>query len=259
VANKIIQRFSKKRKLGKVTFDPENKVRREIAILKKIRHPNVVGLLEVIDDPELKKIYVVLEHVELGEIVWRKKGAPKICLFERQRVERKQARKRDTGEDEKFFRMRYWILEHGDDDDVDDLDETPLERQSTHDSAQNLSHSYRSSTLRSNPGTGPYSRATSRAPSGAGSRAHTPLPTELDIPPIDSNNEDETPGPLPSITSNHGSATALEGTYYGSYPDDPPFRGRSPSMADSIISHMSSIDDVPHDAFEDDYLLYVFP
>jgi SNF1-activating kinase 1 len=74
VAIKIIQRFSKKRKLGKVTFDPEVKVKREIAILKKIRHPNVVGLLEVIDDPELKKIYMVLEHVELGEIVWRKKG-----------------------------------------------------------------------------------------------------------------------------------------------------------------------------------------
>ena len=278
VAIKIIQRFSKKRKLGKVTFDPEVKVKREIAILKKIRHPNVVGLLEVIDDPELKKIYMVLEHVELGEIVWRKKGSPQICLFERRRVEREQNGERDTGDDEKFFRMRqrrlqlkdlqreklsrlqiadgqggYWSLEHGDDLDDDSLDETPLERQSTHDSTPNLSHSYRSTGLRSNPGTGPHSRATSRAPSRAGSRAHTPLPTEIDIPPIDSDNEDETPGPLPSIPSHHGSATALEGTYYGSYPDDPPYRGRSPSMADSIISHMSSIDDIPHDAFEDDY------
>jgi [calcium/calmodulin-dependent protein kinase] kinase len=276
VAIKIIQRFSKKRKLGKVTFDPEVKVKREIAILKKIRHPNVVGLLEVIDDPELKKIYMVLEHVELGEIVWRKKGTPQICLFERRRVEREQNGETDTGEDEKFFKMRqrrrqlkdlqreklsklqfadgqgeHWSLEHGDDD--DDLDETPLERQFTHDSAQDLSHSHRSSTLRSNPASGPHSRATSRAPSRTSSRAHTPLPTEFDIPPIDSDNEDETLGPLPSIPSNHGSASALEGTYYGSYPDDPPFRARSPSMADSIISHMSSVDDIPHDAFEDDY------
>jgi [calcium/calmodulin-dependent protein kinase] kinase len=276
VAIKIIPRFSKKRRLGKVTFDPEGKTKREIAILKKIRHPNVVGLLEVIDDPELKKIYMVLEHVELGEILWRKKGNPNICHYERRRVEKEQRGETDNGEEEKFFRMKQrrrqlrelqreklsklqisdgqgepWSLEHGQYD--VDLDETPLERQVTHDSTQNLSHSFRSSTYRSNPASGPQSRATSRAASRASSRAHTPLPTEFDIPPIDSDNEDETPGPLPTISSNHGSASALEGTYYGSYPDDPPFRGRSPSMADSIISHMSSIDDVPHDIFEEDY------
>lgn len=276
VAIKIVQRFSTKRRLGKVTFDPEGKTKREIAILKKIRHPNVVGLLEVIDDPDLKKIYMVLEHVELGEIVWRKKGIQSICNYERRRVEKDQRGEKDTGEEEKFFRMKqrrrqlkdyqreklsklqvgegphdYWSLEHGEYD--DDLDETPLERQATHDSTQNLAHSYRSSTFKSNPASGPHSRTTSRAPSRASSRAHTPLPTEFDIPPIDSDNEDETPGPLPSIPSNHGSASALEGTYYGSYPDDPPYRGRSPSMADSIISHMSSVDDIPHDMFEEDY------
>ncbi|ENH72647.1 Serine/threonine-protein kinase ssp1 [Fusarium oxysporum f. sp. cubense race 1] len=70
VAIKIIPRFSKKRRLGKVTAkSPQDKTKKEIAILKKIRHPNVVALLEVIDDPELKKIYMVLEHVELGEVV----------------------------------------------------------------------------------------------------------------------------------------------------------------------------------------------
>jgi serine/threonine protein kinase len=51
VAIKIIQRFSKKRRLGRVTVSPEDKTKREIAILKKIRHANVVGLLEVIDVP----------------------------------------------------------------------------------------------------------------------------------------------------------------------------------------------------------------
>jgi hypothetical protein len=56
VAIKIIQRFSKKRRLGRVTVSPEDKTKREIAILKRIRHADVVGLLEVIDDPELKKI-----------------------------------------------------------------------------------------------------------------------------------------------------------------------------------------------------------
>lgn len=70
VAIKIIPRFSKKRRLGKVTaMSPEDKTKKEIAILKKIRHPNVVALLEIIDDPELKNIYMVLEHVELGEVI----------------------------------------------------------------------------------------------------------------------------------------------------------------------------------------------
>ena len=264
VAIKIIQRFSKKRKLGRVTVSPEDKTKREIAILKKIRHPNVVGLLEVIDDPELKKIYMVLEHVELGEIVWRKKGDKNICILERRRFERGQRGEKETGEDEKYFRMierrrrqkdakraklfqlhqgqsDYWSLEHGDDD--DDADMT-LSRQVTQESSHAPSSSHRS-LRRSNPG----SRVPSQAPSRTSSRAHTPLPTEFDIPALDSDNEDETPSALPS----HGSASALAGTYYGSYLDDPPFRGRSPSMADSVISHMSSIDDVEHDAFEDDF------
>jgi serine/threonine protein kinase len=275
VAIKIIQRFSKKRKLGRVTVSPEDKTKREIAILKKIRHANVVGLLEVIDDPELKKIYMVLEHVELGEIIWRKKGAPQICIYERQRIEREQSGEKETGDDEKYFKMierrrqqkeakrakmsqlqlaqghpDYWSLEHGDDD--GDTEGSVLSKVTTNDSTQNLTRN-RSSTLRSNPGSRVSSRAASRAPSRASSRAHTPLPTEFDIPAIDSDNEGDEPGPLPSISSHHGSATALEGTYYGSYPDDPPYRGRSPSMADSIISHMSSVDDIQHDAFEDDF------
>jgi serine/threonine protein kinase len=276
VAIKIIQRFSKKRKLGRVTVSPEDKTKREIAILKKIRHPNVVGLLEVIDDPELKKIYMVLEHVELGEIVWRKKGTQQICIYERRRIEREHHGEKETGDDEKYFKMverrrqrreaqrakisqlqlaqgqaDYWSLEHGHDE--GDTEMAALSSVTTNDSTQNLSRSHRSSTLRSNPGSRVQSRAASRAPSRTSSRAHTPLPTEFDIPAIDSDNEDDEPGPLPSIPSTHGSTSALEGTYYGSYPDEPPYRGRSPSMADSVISHMSSVDDVQHDAFEDDF------
>ncbi|KAG9237294.1 hypothetical protein BJ875DRAFT_164351 [Amylocarpus encephaloides] len=273
VAIKIIQRFSKKRRLGRVTVSPEDKTKREIAILKKVRHPNVVGLLEVIDDPELKKIYMVLEHVELGEITWRKKGSPQICLYERRRIERER-RGEDTGDDEKFFKMierrrqrkdaqrakinqcnaqshaDFWSLEHGDDED-DDAESIALSHQTTHNSTQSLSASRAWST--SNAGSRAPSRTPSRAASHASSRAHTPLPIEYEIPSLDGDNADETPGPLPSLPSHHGSSSALDGTYYGSYPDEPPYRGRSPSMADSIISHMSSVDDVPHDAFEEDY------
>ena len=103
VAIKIIPRFSKKRRLGTVTaMSPQEKTKKEIAILKKIRHPNVVALLEVIDDPELKKIYMVLEHVELGEIVWRKKGLPHICWYERRRVEREMRGEAPSEEEEKY-------------------------------------------------------------------------------------------------------------------------------------------------------------
>lgn len=35
----------------------ENSIRKEIAIMKKCRHPNVVQLFEVIDDPQQDKIY----------------------------------------------------------------------------------------------------------------------------------------------------------------------------------------------------------
>ncbi|RKP38913.1 kinase-like domain-containing protein, partial [Dimargaris cristalligena] len=47
------------------------KIRKEIAILKKCQHPNVVHLYEVIDDPAARKIYLVLEYLERGEIQWR--------------------------------------------------------------------------------------------------------------------------------------------------------------------------------------------
>ncbi|KAJ3361305.1 hypothetical protein GGF32_007615 [Allomyces javanicus] len=51
------------------------KIRREIAIMKKLRHPNVVQLYEVIDDPSSDKVYIVLEYLAGGEIKW-KRAAP---------------------------------------------------------------------------------------------------------------------------------------------------------------------------------------
>lgn len=52
-----------------------DKIRREIAILKKCRHPNVVRLIEVIDDPEARKIYLVLELLDGGEVRWKQPDA----------------------------------------------------------------------------------------------------------------------------------------------------------------------------------------
>ncbi|KAJ2368633.1 hypothetical protein IW150_005358, partial [Coemansia sp. RSA 2607] len=61
------------RTLGNTRIDMEKmeKVKREIAILKKCRHPNVVRLREVIDDAHARRIYLVIEYMDGGEIKWR--------------------------------------------------------------------------------------------------------------------------------------------------------------------------------------------
>ena len=43
--------------------------RREIAIMKKLEHPNLVSLVEVIDDPRAETLYVILEYVDCGPIL----------------------------------------------------------------------------------------------------------------------------------------------------------------------------------------------
>jgi [calcium/calmodulin-dependent protein kinase] kinase len=90
VAIKIVERYSKRRKLGKLATT-EDKVKKEVAILKKARHPNVVALLEVIDDPKSKKVYIVLEWVEKGEITWRVKGPSELAMLEARRYEREKS------------------------------------------------------------------------------------------------------------------------------------------------------------------------
>jgi len=45
------------------------KVEREIAIMKMMRHPNIVSLLEVIDSVSSDSLYMVLEYMPRGEIM----------------------------------------------------------------------------------------------------------------------------------------------------------------------------------------------
>lgn len=49
----------------------EQKIRKEIAIMKKCRHGHIVRLLEVIDDKLNERIYMVMEYLSGGEIKWR--------------------------------------------------------------------------------------------------------------------------------------------------------------------------------------------
>lgn len=84
VAIKIVPRFSKQRRLGRLA-EPQDQTKREVAILKKARHVNVVSLLEVIDDPTRKKVYLILEYVEKGEIKWRRNGVKEISRINKAR------------------------------------------------------------------------------------------------------------------------------------------------------------------------------
>lgn len=89
VAVKIVRRYSKKVRLGR-SGDPNDMIKKEVAIFKKARHPHVVSLFEVIDDEEFSKVYLILEYIERGEIVWRKPTDKALALFERDRLEREQ-------------------------------------------------------------------------------------------------------------------------------------------------------------------------
>ncbi|PKS05555.1 hypothetical protein jhhlp_008072 [Lomentospora prolificans] len=272
VAIKIIPRFSKKRRLGKVmaAMSQQDKTKREIAILKKIRHPNVVALLEIIDDPELRKIYMVLEHVELGEIVWRKKGLPHICQYERRRVEREMRDDPISPEEQKYNEILerrqalkelkrakmslayagthdYWSIEHGLGD-----ESAPGSRINSH---RELAFMDRAGT--SMPNSLQPSRNSSRAPSRSQSvKSLGPYnPSDLlHDSAINDDTDDDAQENQPLSTSN--SSVMLDGTMYGAYTGEAlDHRARSPSMADSIISHMSSLDfnPQPHDPFVDDY------
>lgn len=257
VAIKIIPRFSKTRRLGKVTAkSPVDKTKREIAILKKVRHPNVVALLEVIDDPELKKIYMVLEHVELGEIVWRKKGLPHICHFERRRIER-EIRGEAPSEEEIHYTQ---ILERR-----QAIKDMKRARLSTHGQLGHIEEpwSFEAGAAiddEADPDilsrSGSSRSISSRIPSRTPSRVHS----------LRAMSRSSTPQPIETIEEDgraniffsdlaSSPAAVLEGTMFGTYADDSVARDRSPSMADSIISHMSSIDLNPQsqDVFSDDY------
>lgn len=51
--------FLKKRKQGNSSETFEEDVRSEIAIMKKLLHPNVLRLFEVLDDPNVGHCYIM--------------------------------------------------------------------------------------------------------------------------------------------------------------------------------------------------------
>lgn len=82
VAVKLIQK-SVLKQMKTMTRDAGNRVtvrtafdniEKEIAMMKRLRHPNLVRLFEVIDSVESDKLYMVLEYVSLGEILSHQEG-----------------------------------------------------------------------------------------------------------------------------------------------------------------------------------------
>ncbi|KPA86196.1 putative protein kinase [Leptomonas pyrrhocoris] len=70
VAIKIIDKKHLKKKIGGLgATDQDAALKREIAIMKKVRHRNCVSLYEVIDDPASNKLYLIMDYVPNGPVV----------------------------------------------------------------------------------------------------------------------------------------------------------------------------------------------
>ena len=46
-----------------------NDIMREVAIMKKLQHPNIVRLYECIDDPEAEMVYLVMQYIDNGPLL----------------------------------------------------------------------------------------------------------------------------------------------------------------------------------------------
>lgn len=69
-AIKIISRdLLKKKKHGHNSETFFEDIRREIAIMKKLLHPNVLRLYEVLDDSNVNKMYLVVEYMKNGDLI----------------------------------------------------------------------------------------------------------------------------------------------------------------------------------------------
>ena len=59
------------------------KVAREVAVMKKISHPNIIKLYEVLDNPNQEKIYLILEYAHNGNIIEWSEESQHFCLKDR--------------------------------------------------------------------------------------------------------------------------------------------------------------------------------
>ena len=55
--------------IEKAPSSPLDKIYREIALLKKLDHPNIVKLIEVLDEPNEDILYMVFELMPKGWVI----------------------------------------------------------------------------------------------------------------------------------------------------------------------------------------------
>jgi [calcium/calmodulin-dependent protein kinase] kinase len=65
----LFHRSSSGSKSDPTDVDPLNLIREEIAIMKKLNHPNLAALYEVLDDPAEDSLYMVLEMCKKGVVM----------------------------------------------------------------------------------------------------------------------------------------------------------------------------------------------
>mmetsp|Transcript_32573 Transcript_32573/g.74688 ORF Transcript_32573/g.74688 Transcript_32573/m.74688 type:complete len:568 (-) Transcript_32573:460-2163(-) len=68
VAIKVLNRSILKRKRVGRNGNAYDSVLREVAVMKRLKHPHVVNLYEVIDDPDKDQLFLVLEFVSGGDL-----------------------------------------------------------------------------------------------------------------------------------------------------------------------------------------------
>jgi serine/threonine protein kinase len=245
VAIKIVDRFSKRRRLGK-SSSHEDKIKREIAILKKARHPNIVSLLEVIDDPAKRKVYIVLEHVELGEVRWRIEGAREICLVEWRRFKRESKGIFDNDsavmEDQRIIRAAHQKLAR----EQRRRNREAHSRRNEHGGNEPWSFEFGGDSEDETSEAGRSSRASAPDDDRSSSRVH--LHVRQDPSTLHQANMEtafRSGAPATDAHSHEFAMTGLEGTMYGAYDTDS-VRMRTPSLADSSSSHLSDCEeDIP--------------
>ncbi|KAH8288959.1 hypothetical protein KR044_003173, partial [Drosophila immigrans] len=66
---RLLRQAALMRRSPKQSTSPLDRVYREIAVLKKLDHPNIVKLVEVLDDPLEDSLYMVFELVKKGEVL----------------------------------------------------------------------------------------------------------------------------------------------------------------------------------------------
>ncbi|KAF2200453.1 kinase-like protein [Delitschia confertaspora ATCC 74209] len=246
VAIKIVDRYSKRRRLGKNTSHAD-KIKKEIAILKKARHPNIVSLLEVIDDPTRKKVYIVLEHVELGEVKWRTPGTKEVVLVEWRRYQREaEGLLDDEGaalEDERIIALAHATLERQQQRRLRDRHNQPSDLPGI--SSWSFEHGGDSGDEMSDNG------RSSRASAARPGDLSQSLTSSGRLPGHDGYLQDNMNTAFRSSTPTAGGPsqaeldsmfTGLEGTMYGPYDNDS-VRGRTPSLTGSSSSHPADLDE----------------